>query len=123
MAADAAVAHDDTGGNEASTTAVEDACPDAQRFGAQPLFTRSRGTHRRPHCHGSLHSKAPPAFPAGKHDCCKSSGCQGHCGYVPLAFDVSLTRHSPASSRVRPVSAERLVVAPADTHFRPPILS
>ena len=69
------------------------------------------------------HAKAPAGTSAGKHDCCKSSGCQGHCGSVPLAFNVSLTRNPPASTRVLPASTERAVVAPADTHFRPPILS
>ena len=69
------------------------------------------------------HAKAPAGTSAGKHDCCKSSGCQGHCGSVPLAFNVSLTRNPPASTRVRRASTERAVVAPADTHFRPPILS
>jgi hypothetical protein len=70
-----------------------------------------------------MHAKAPAGTPADKHDCCKSSGCQGHCGSVPLAFNVSLTRNPPASTRVRPASTERAVIAPADTHFRPPILS
>lgn len=69
------------------------------------------------------HAKAPAGTSAGKHDCCKSSGCQGHCGSVSLAFNVSPTRNPPASTRVRPASTERAVVAPADTHFRPPILS
>jgi len=61
--------------------------------------------------------------PASKHDCCKSSGCQGQCGSVPLAFNITLSRNSPASTRVQPDGAERVVVAPPDTHFRPPILS
>ena len=69
--------------------------------------------------HSAPHAKAP----AGKHDCCKSSGCQGQCGNALLAFDVSLARNSPASTCVQPISTERAVVAPADTHFRPPILS
>jgi hypothetical protein len=73
--------------------------------------------------HGAPHGKVPLGAPAGKHDCCKSSGCQGQCGNALLAFNVTLARNSPASTRVRPISTERAVVAPADTHFRPPILS
>ena len=61
--------------------------------------------------------------PASKHDCCKSSGCQGQCGSVPLAFNIAPSRNSPASTRVQPAGAERESVAPADTHFRPPIVS
>jgi hypothetical protein len=61
--------------------------------------------------------------PTGKHDCCKSSGCQGQCGSVPLAFNIAPSRNSLASTRVQSEGAERVVVAPADTHFRPPILS
>jgi hypothetical protein len=73
--------------------------------------------------HSAPHAKAPEGTPAGKHDCCKSSGCQGQCGNALLAFDVTLARNSPASTRVQPIRTERVVVAPADTHFRPPILS
>jgi hypothetical protein len=73
---------------------------------------------------GSPHAKVPPNTSSfDKHDCCKSSGCQCQCGNVPLAFNVSLNRNSLASALVRPVRAVRAVVAPADTHFRPPIVS
>jgi hypothetical protein len=73
--------------------------------------------------HDTPHAKTPLSNPASKHDCCKSSGCQGQCGNALLAFNVTLARNSPASTGVRPISSERAVVAPADTHFRPPILS
>jgi hypothetical protein len=69
------------------------------------------------------HAKAPQGSPAGKHDCCKSGGCQGHCGSVPLAFNASLARNSPVSKRVQLVNIDRAVAAPADTHFRPPIVA
>jgi hypothetical protein len=72
---------------------------------------------------GSPHAKVPPNTSSDKHDCCKSSGCQCQCGNVPLAFNVALNRNSLASALVRPVRAVRTVVAPADTHFRPPIVS
>ena len=73
--------------------------------------------------HSAPHAKVPHGTPAGKHDCCKSSGCQGQCGSVPLAFNISLSRNSPASPRMQPAGAERESVAPPDTHFRPPIVS
>jgi hypothetical protein len=72
---------------------------------------------------GSPHAKVPPNTSSDKHDCCKSSGCQCQCGNVPLAFNVSLNRNSLASALVRPVRAVSAVVAPADPHFRPPIVS
>jgi hypothetical protein len=104
-AASAQVVSHDSAANIAvasSSTAGDDACP----------------------MHASSSHSAPLAkAPAGRHDCCKSSACQGHCGSVPLAFNVSPTRDPPASARVQPANTERAVVAPADTHFRPPILS
>jgi hypothetical protein len=72
---------------------------------------------------GSPHAKVSPNTSSDKHDCCKSSGCRCQCGNVPLAFNVSLNRNSLASALVRPVRAVSAVVAPADTHFRPPIVS
>jgi hypothetical protein len=89
-----------------STASTDDACP----------------MHSSP-SQGSPHAKAPPNTSSDKHDCCKSSGCQCQCGNVPLAFNVALNRDSLASALVRPVRAVRAVVAPADTHFRPPIVS
>jgi hypothetical protein len=71
--------------------------------------------------------KTPPNAPlekgADKHDCCKSSGCQGHCGNVPLAFNVAAIRGARASASVQTIRATLFAVAPADTHFRPPIAS
>lgn len=73
--------------------------------------------------HSSPHTKAPLQKPADKHDCCKSSGCQGQCGNMPLAFNVSAIRGASATAVVQPIRATRVAVAPADTHFRPPIAS
>ena len=89
-----------------STTGTDDACP---------MHSSSS--------QGSPEAKGPPNTSSDKHDCCKSSGCQCQCGNVPLAFNVSLSRNSLGSALVRPVPAVRAVVAPADTHFRPPIVS
>jgi hypothetical protein len=90
----------------ASVSSADDACP---------MHSSSS--------QGSPHAKVPPNTSSDKHDCCKSSGCQCQCGNVPLAFNVSLNRNPLASALVRPVRAVRAVVAPADTHFRPPIVS
>jgi hypothetical protein len=73
--------------------------------------------------HTSAHAKAPLPKSADKHDCCKSSGCQGQCGNVPLAFNVSAIRGASATAVVQPIRATRVAVAPTDTHFRPPIAS
>ncbi len=67
--------------------------------------------------------KAPLAKSADKHDCCKSTGCQGHCGTVPLAFNVAAIRGATATASVLPIRAISFVAAPADAHFRPPIVS
>ena len=56
-----------------------------------------------------------------RHDCCKSSGCQ--CGNAPLALNVIAVRGVSATASVRPTLAIGAVVAPSDTHFRPPIAS
>jgi hypothetical protein len=66
-------------------------------------------------------AKVPKDNSAGKHDCCKSS-CQCQCGSLPLAFNVSLTRGIPVTAYLRSVDISRVVNAPADTHFRPPIV-
>lgn len=73
--------------------------------------------------HTSAHAKAPLAKSADKHDCCKSSGCQGQCGNMPVAFNVSAIRGASATAVVQPIRATRVAVAPTDTHFRPPIAS
>jgi hypothetical protein len=57
------------------------------------------------------------------HDCCKSSGCQCQCGNAPLAFNVTAVRGVSATAIVQPIRAIGPVVAPSDTHFRPPIAS
>jgi hypothetical protein len=64
-----------------------------------------------------MHSAPAP------HDCCKSSGCQCQCGNAPLAFNVIAVRGVSATASVQPIRAVGAVVAPSDTHFRPPIAS
>ena len=90
----------------ATTTAGDDACP---------VHNASS--------HGSPHAKVPLNKFTDKHDCCKSSGCQCQCGNVPVAFNVSVTRSVSASANLQPARETRSPVAPADTHFRPPIAS
>ena len=102
--------------NTTASAAPDDACP---LHGSSSHSASSDGQA----VHSAPHAKVPQGTPAGKHDCCKSSGCQGQCGTVPLAFNIALSRNSPVSTRVQPAGAERIVAAPADTHFRPPILS
>ncbi len=72
---------------------------------------------------GSSHAKVPLNAPTDKHDCCKSSGCQCQCSNVTLAVNVLPNRNSLASALMRPVRAVRAAAAPAETHFRPPIVS
>ncbi len=73
----------------------------------------------------ALHDKpaAPHGESAAPHDCCKSSGCQCHCGNLPLAFNLSAVRGAPATALAQPSPALRRASAPSDTHFRPPIAS
>ena len=66
---------------------------------------------------------APYGEPTAPHDCCKSSGCQCHCGNLPFAFNLSAIRDAPATALLQPSLATRSASAPSDTHFRPPILS
>ena len=100
---------------------TDDACP----LHGSSSHSPSSDDHAPPTAgsHSAPHAKVPHGTPAGNHDCCKSSGCQGQCGSVPLAFNISLSRNSPASTRVQPGGPERESVAPPDTHFRPPIVS
>ena len=68
------------------------------------------------------HSQPAHDQAALKHDCCKTSGCQCHCGNLPLALDLSITRAIPDDSAlVRPTPSTRAPNALSDTHFRPPI--
>jgi len=71
----------------------------------------------------SSHAKAPLEKSTDRHDCCKSSGCQCQCGNAPLAFNVTAVRGVSATASVQPIRAIGPVVAPTDTHFRPPIAS
>lgn len=73
----------------------------------------------------ALHDKpaAPHGEPAAPHDCCKSSGCQCHCGNLPLAFNLSAVRGAPTTALAQPSPTLRRASAPSDTHFRPPIAS
>jgi hypothetical protein len=100
-----------------------DACP--MHTTASHAVTQDQTAQNASHADSSRDAPRAhvPLHTPGKHDCCKSSGCQGQCGNALLAFNVTAARSSPASTRVRPISTERAVVAPADTHFRPPILS
>jgi hypothetical protein len=113
-------AHADVNAANVSATAG-DACP------MHTPGSRGPSSHDEAAQAASLHAappaKAPQGNPADKHDCCKSGGCQGHCGSVPLAFNASLTRNSPVSKRVQLVDIDRAVAAPADSHFRPPIVA
>jgi len=104
----------------ASAATTDDACP-LHGSSSQSPSSPDHAAHSAPHA--KVLQGTPNGAPASKHDCCKSSGCQGQCGSVPLAFNIVLSRNCPASTRVQPDGAERVVVAPADTHFRPPILS
>jgi hypothetical protein len=103
-----------------TATTADDACP-LHASSSHGASSHDRAAHSAPQAkvlHGT-----PNGAPASKHDCCKSSGCQGQCGSVPLAFNIVLSRNSPVSTRVQPDGTERVVVAPADTLFRPPILA
>jgi hypothetical protein len=90
------------------------ACPEHTAHGAvdtaQPA---AKLTH-----HHAANDPSP-----GKHDCCKSSGCQNHCGDLPLAVTATPVRAAPDSSLVRPTPTARSASALPDTHFRPPIAS
>jgi hypothetical protein len=89
-----------------------------------PMHNASSPTHNaNASSHTSAHAKAPLEKSADKHECCKSSGCQGQCGNVPLASNVSAIRGATATAAVQPIRATRVAVAPTDTHFRPPIAS
>ena len=101
--------------HESSANTGDDACP---------MHSSSSSTHNaNASSHTSAHAEAPLEKSADKHECCKSSGCQGQCGNVPLAFNVSAIRGASATATVRPIRATRVAVAPTDTHFRPPIAS
>ena len=58
-----------------------------------------------------------------KHDCCKSSGCQCHCGSLPLALTATPVRIIPDTALIRPALTTRTPSALPDTLFRPPIAS
>jgi hypothetical protein len=103
-----------------TATTADDACP-LHGSSSQNRSSQGHAAHSAPHA--KVFQGAPDGAPAAKHDCCKSSGCQGQCGSVPLAFNIALSRNSPVSTRVQPDGTERVVVAPADTLFRPPILA
>ena len=105
----------------------DDSCPLHNVSSPRPdasslMHSASPSTHNaNASSHTSAHAKAPLAKSAAKHDCCKSSGCQGQCGNMPLAFNVSAIRGASATAVVQPIRATRVAVAPTDTHFRPPI--
>jgi len=112
-----ASAHESSAANSS-----DDSCP--MHNASSPRHDASSSTHNaNASSHTSAHAKAPLEKSADKHECCKSSGCQGQCGNVPLAFNVSAIRGATATVAVQPIRATRLAVAPTDTHFRPPIAS
>jgi hypothetical protein len=101
--------------SDSATTAAtsDDACP--MHNASSPMHTESSRT--------SSHAKAPLEKSTDGHDCCKSSGCQCQCGNAPFAFSVTAVRGVSATAIVQPIRAIGPVVAPSDTHFRPPIAS
>jgi hypothetical protein len=108
ISAPPAPTHQSSAAYESSSNTGDDACPTHNAYASS---------------HTSAHAKAPLAKSADKHDCCKSSGCQGQCGNMPVAFNVSAIRGASATAVVQPIRATRVAVAPTDTHFRPPIAS
>jgi hypothetical protein len=98
--------HQSSAAHASSANAGNDACA---------MHTALSGT--------SSHAKAPLEKSTDRHDCCKSSGCQCQCGNAPLAFNVTAVRGASATASVQPIRAIGPVVAPTDTHFRPPIAS
>ena len=100
--------HQSSGAHESSANTSDDACP---------MHNADTSSHT------SAPAKAPLEKSAAKHDCCKSSGCQGQCSNVPLASNVSAIRGASATTVVQPLRATGAAVARADTHFRPPIAS
>ena len=89
-------------------------CPIHNTDAAQPAKSAhdTRSTHE---------LAADPS--ALKHDCCKSSGCQCHCGSLPLAVTVTPVRIIPNTTLIRPALTTRAPSALPDTLFRPPIAS
>ena len=122
---DASVMNDESAGRAA--------CPMHDSSHASQPAKASRNEPSRPHDEPTTQGDeataqhadptAPHAEPAAPHDCCKSSGCQCHCGNLPLAFNVLALRGAPATALVQPSPATRSASAPSDTHFRPPIVS
>ena len=86
--------------------------PAARDRAAQAHIAHDRATH--------AHTAHDPALL--KHDCCKSSGCQCHCGGLPLAVPLSSGRATlDETITLRPTPTPRAPSALADSHFRPPI--
>ena len=93
-----------------TATSADDACP--MHASAHAGSTRT----------GSAHIPSADSS-TDKHDCCKSSGCQGHCGSVSLAFNFAAIRSAAPTVSVLPVRETPFAAAPVDAHFRPPIAS
>jgi len=73
--------------------------------------------------HAACPIHTPHDPPVAQHDCCKTSGCQCHCGNLPLAFGLSVVRVTPETALTLPAAVTRSSSAPTDTLFRPPIAS
>jgi hypothetical protein len=98
----------------------DDACPMHKASSPMPGASSSMHTALSP---TSSHAKAPLEKSTDRHDCCKASRCPCQCGNAPLAFNVTAVRGTSATARVQPIRAIGALVAPSDTHFRPPIVS
>jgi len=76
------------------------------------------------HCpgHAGRLTSAPSSHvnPAGKHDCCRSQGCQCHSAQSPVLLDLAWTRADSALPPLPVVDARR-AVARTTEFFRPPI--
>ena len=69
----------------------------------------------------AAHSDGCPTHAHVKHDCCKTSGCDSHCGSLMLAcgFVASVVTLTP--DRVVSMPEARISSGPIEPHFRPPI--
>ncbi len=66
------------------------------------------------------HSSSPRA-PANRHDCCRVTGCQCFCTYVPLFVTLPHAMTSISTARVLPLRDAFAPKARVDEFFRPPI--
>jgi hypothetical protein len=72
--------------------------------------------------HGANPDNTPATSPVkDKHNCCKTSGCQSHCGSISLASNALPIGSVRASTLMRVALNARAPTSHADAHFRPPI--